>query len=382
MMKQKMVMCLLTGVLVLGIGGCGTQEVEVPEVENVETAEEEPVPEETAEEEGDEQEKTDAEDQLKEVPTVDDAAESGKTEPEETEPEETEAASAPVVYEDGGQITLDPSWTYADHSKINSGAAVLYKAAENRKEIVVGVNAGHGTSGGTKVKTLCHPDGSAKVTGGTTAAGATEAVAVSSGMTFNDGTPESSVTLRMAQILKEKLLAAGYDVLMLRDGDDVQLDNVARTVICNNAADCHIALHWDGDGLNYDKGCFYISVPDGLKSMEPVASHWSEHNALGSALVEGLRAQGAKINGGGSMSIDLTQTSYSTVPSVDMELGNACSDHSDSALELLGRRTGTGCEQLFWTIVISLLYSKINTPIITVKKVKLTKPKRKGKSYE
>ena len=37
-MKQKMVMCLLAGVLVLGIGGCGTQEVEVPEVENVETA--------------------------------------------------------------------------------------------------------------------------------------------------------------------------------------------------------------------------------------------------------------------------------------------------------------------------------------------------------
>ena len=347
MMKQKMVMCLLTGVLVLGIGGCGTQEVEVPEVENVETAEEEPVPEETAEEEGDEQEKTDAEDQLKEVPTVDDAAESGKTEPEETEPEETEAASAPVVYEDGGQITLDPSWTYADHSKINSGAAVLYKAAENRKEIVVGVNAGHGTSGGTKVKTLCHPDGSVKVTGGTTAAGATEAVAVSSGMTFNDGTPESSVTLRMAQILKEKLLAAGYDVLMLRDGDDVQLDNVARTVICNNTADCHIALHWDGDGLNYDKGCFYISVPDGLKSMEPVASHWSEHNALGSALVEGLRAQGAKINGGGSMSIDLTQTSYSTVPSVDMELGNACSDHSDSALELLGDGLVQGVNSYF-----------------------------------
>ena len=350
MMKQKMVMCLLAGVLVLGIGGCGTQEVEVPEVENVETAEEEPVPEETdtetAQEETPAEGKTEAEEELEqsdaesapeEVPTVDDAA----------EPEETEAASAPVVYEDGGQITLDPSWTYADHSKINSGAAVLYKAAENRKEIVVGVNAGHGTSGGTKVKTLCHPDGSAKVTGGTTAAGATEAVAVSSGMTFNDGTPESSVTLRMAQILKEKLLAAGYDVLMLRDGDDVQLDNVARTVICNNAADCHIALHWDGDGLNYDKGCFYISVPDGLKSMEPVASHWSEHNALGSALVEGLRAQGAKIHGDGSMSIDLTQTSYSTVPSVDMELGNACSDHSDSVLDLLGNGLVQGVNSYF-----------------------------------
>ena len=53
----------------------------------------------------------------------------------------------------------------------------------------------------------------------------------------------------------------------------MQLDNVARTVICNNVADCHIALHWDsGDGKNYDKGCFYISVPEVLKSMEPVLS--------------------------------------------------------------------------------------------------------------
>ena len=350
MMKQKMVMCLLAGVLVLGIGGCGTQEVEVPEVENVETAEEEPVPEETdtetAQEETLAEGKTEAEEEPEQL-DAETAPEEATVKEDAVEPEETEAASAPVVYEDGGQITLDPSWTYADHSKINSGAAVLYKAAENRKEIVVGVNAGHGTSGGTKVKTLCHPDGSAKMTGGTTAAGATEAVAVSSGMTFNDGTPESSVTLRMAQILKEKLLAAGYDVLMLRDGDDVQLDNVARTIICNNAADCHIALHWDGDGLNYDKGCFYISVPDGLKSMEPVASHWSEHNALGSALVEGLRAQGAKIHGGGSMSIDLTQTSYSTIPSVDMELGNACSDHSDSALDLLGNGLVQGVNSYF-----------------------------------
>lgn len=40
----------------------------------------------------------------------------------------------------------------------------------------------------------------------------------------------------MAQILRDKLLASGYDVLMLRDGEDVQLDNVARTVICNNVA--------------------------------------------------------------------------------------------------------------------------------------------------
>lgn len=255
----------------------------------------------------------------------------------------------PEEYTNLQQITLDSTWEYADHSKINTGAAVLYLASEEsgRKGIVIGVNAGHGTAGGAKVKTLCHPDGSAKVTGGSTAAGAMEA-AVSGGMTFQDGTPEREVTLRMAQILRDKLLSSGYDVLMLRDSEDVQLDNVARTVICNNVADCHIALHWDsGDSKNYDKGCFYISVPEALKNMEPVASHWQQHDTLGTDLVEGLREQGATIYGKGHMGIDLTQTSYSTIPSVDMELGNAYSDHSDVILEQLATGLLTGINTYF-----------------------------------
>lgn len=154
-------------------------------------------------------------------------------------------------------------------------------------------------------------------------------------MAFRDGTAERDVTLRMARILKKKLLAEGYDVLMVRDGKDAQLDNVARTVICNNVADCHIALHWDSDGLSYDKGCFYASVPEKLKKMRPVASYWEEHDALGKSLIKGLRSQKIKINGTGATEIDLTQTSYSTIPSVDIELGNQCSDHSDRKLQKL-----------------------------------------------
>ena len=158
-------------------------------------------------------------------------------------------------------VTWNPSWKYAEFSKINTGTAYLYRSeAANRKGITVCVNAGHGTSGGSGVKTLCHPDGTPKVTGGTTGAGATQAVAVSGGMTFSDGTAEARVTLAMAKKLKEKLLSAGYDVLMIRESDDVQLDNIARTVIANNRADCHIALHWDST-VN-DKGAFYMSVPN------------------------------------------------------------------------------------------------------------------------
>lgn len=48
-----------------------------------------------------------------------------------------------------------------------------------------------------------------RVTGGSTAAGAATATAVSGGMTFYDGTPESEVTLKMAEILRDKLLLEG-----------------------------------------------------------------------------------------------------------------------------------------------------------------------------
>ena len=186
------------------------------------------------------------------------------------------------------EVGLNSSWKYADFSKISSGKAVLYKAAENRKNIVVAVNAGHGTKGGSSVKTLCHPDGTPKVTGGTTGAGATTAVAVSGGMTFKDGTSEAAVTLQMARALRDVLLKRGYDVLMLRDGEDVQLDNVARSVIANNMASCHIALHWDS--TESDKGAYYMSVPNvsSYRKMEPVASAWEKHHALGDSLIENI----------------------------------------------------------------------------------------------
>lgn len=248
----------------------------------------------------------------------------------------------------GGEVKLNSTWKYADFAKINTGSAILYRSeTASRKGITVCVNAGHGTKGGSSVKTQCHPDGSAKVTGGTTGAGATTAVAVSGGMQFSDGTAEAKVTLSMAKKLKDKLLVAGYDVLMIRESDDVQLDNIARTVIANNMADCHIALHWDSTTSN--KGAFYMSVPNvaSYRNMEPVKSNWQKHNALGESLVAGLKGAGVKIFSNGAMEMDLTQTSYSTIPSVDIELGDKASDHSDSTLNNLADGLLAGINQYF-----------------------------------
>lgn len=231
------------------------------------------------------------------------------------------------------EISLDENWTFASFSKIKSGKSCLYKS-QNQNGKTVAVNAGHGTKGGSLVKTLSHPDKSPKLTGGTTAKGSVESTAVSGGMTFKNGTSEAEVNLRVAFILRKLLLENGYNVLMIRNEDDVQLDNVARTVIANNNADIHISVHFDGDYKNYDKGCFFCGIPDGLSAeLENVKSHSEKSEKLGRCLIEGLEKQNLKIYKTGRQEVDLTQTSYSTIPTVDLELGNACTVFTAENLE-------------------------------------------------
>ena len=81
--------------------------------------------------------------------------------------------------------------------------------------------------------------------------------------------------------------------------------------------------------------------------MEPVASNWQKHNTLGENLVAGLRGAGVKIFSNGAMEMDLTQTSYSTIPSVDIEMGDKVSDHSAAALEVLANGLLAGINSYF-----------------------------------
>lgn len=255
-------------------------------------------------------------------------------------------------FEDDGswydnRIRLNQKWNFAGFSKINSGYSVLYKADKNRKKITVAVNAGHGTEGGAFVKTYSHPDKTHKVTGGTDPAGVFESTSISAGMVFKDGKKEADVNLRTAHLLKNMLLKAGYDVLMIRDSEDTQLDNIARTVIANNNADIHIAIHYDSDKLKEDKGVFYCSVPDGIKYLPNVKKHWKESERLGRCLVQGLASQNFKVYEDGKMDVDLTQTCYSEIPSIDIEIGNQCSDTQTEEVKKRAKGLLEGVELFF-----------------------------------
>lgn len=246
------------------------------------------------------------------------------------------------------EIAFDKSWKYADKAKITGGSARLYRSdAENRKNITVCINAGHGTKDGTREKTQCHPDGSPTVITGSTTAGATEAAAISDGTVMKNGDMEAVATLKAALKVKDELLKNGYDVLMIRESDDVQLDNIARTLIADNYADAHIALHYDS--TDTDKGIFYWSVPDegGYRDMEPVRTYWRMHEKLGKSLIYGLKKSGFKTFGDGTLPMDLTQTSYSTIPSVGLEIGDTVSDYSNKTLSKVADGIVTGLDHFF-----------------------------------
>ena len=248
----------------------------------------------------------------------------------------------------GTEIGLDSNWQYANFSKINSGKAKFYKStATNKKGKVITVNAGHGTRGGEDVKTQTHPDGTVKIETGSTKSGAKTSAAVAFGMTLEDGTTEASMNLKVALKLRDKLLAKGYDVVMIRETSDVQLDNIARTVIANNNSDAHIAIHYDS--TTSDKGAFYMKVTDkgDYKKMDPVSRMWQQHDRLGECLLNGLEEKGNKIWPPRGQNQDLTQTSYSTIPSVDIELGDKKTPHDDATNDKMAEGLAAGVDKFF-----------------------------------
>ena len=250
------------------------------------------------------------------------------------------------------KIYIDFSAPYATYSIINDGYAVLYQLKKNKvsnyKNKIVAVNAGHGTKGGATIKTFAHPDFSPKVTGGSNAAGSILSAAVSAGMTFENGMTEANANLVVAYLLKDKLLDNGYSVLMIRENDDCRLDNIARTVIANENADAHVSIHFDS--TTNDKGIFYIVPYNDVNylNMEPLKSNAKNIKALGDSIIEAYRDMGEKIwKDRGTLQGDLTQLSFSTNASVDIELGDRKTEVTKEKAEIFAEGLARGIDNYF-----------------------------------
>lgn len=241
-------------------------------------------------------------------------------------------------------IAWNKNWKYADKSKYHSSSAVIYYTeAKKKKGKIVALNTGHGSAAECSSKfTLCHPNGTPKVTGGSTAAGEKYATADNGG-----AAGEAAVNLKIAKKTKRLLLDSGYDVLMLRQESGIKLDVIGRTIIANNNADCHVSIHYDSTDSN--KGAFFCSVPNvsSYRNMYPVSKHYKQHNRLGKNIIAGMGREGVKVASSDRVPVDLMQTSFSTIPSTDIEVGDKATSYSWANINRMAKGITRGIKNYY-----------------------------------
>lgn len=171
---------------------------------------------------------------------------------------------------------------------------------------IIGIDPGHQASANSGVEPM-GPGAStmkAKVAGGT--------CGVSSRV------PEYQFTLKVAKALKKELVSRGYQVVMTRTKNNVNISNKERAVKINKSgADICIRLHGDG-GSSSAKGASALYP----STRNPYVGKLSKKSLELSKCIMTTYCQETGINNRGCIQRDdLTGTNWSTVPVTLIELG-------------------------------------------------------------
>lgn len=171
---------------------------------------------------------------------------------------------------------------------------------------IVGIDPGHQLRGDSSTE----PNGPGSSTYKAKVAGGTKGTAT--------GKPEYQLTLEVAKKLKTELWDRGYQVVMTRTKNDVNISNKERALLINESgADICVRIHADG-GVSSARGATVLCPSS---SNRYISSLYSKSKKLSEALISAYCKETGLRNRGISYRDDLTGTNWSTVPTTLIELG-------------------------------------------------------------
>lgn len=145
------------------------------------------------------------------------------------------------------------------------------------------------------------------------------------------GVPEYKLTLAVALKLREELLNRGYEVVMTRDKNDVDISNKERAIFANESgADICVRLHADGAASASAKGASALYP----SKKNPYVSGISKKSSLLASSVlksyckkTGMKSRGIIVRD------DLSGTNWSTIPVIVLEMGFMTNQAEDRLMQ-------------------------------------------------
>jgi len=148
------------------------------------------------------------------------------------------------------------------------------------------------------------------------------------------GVYEYEVNLQVALKLKSKLEALGAQVIMTRETNEVQISNIERAQMMNEAGvDCWLRLHANQGGSAEESGMFMLVPEQGCMDTSDPAVYEKSYS-LAEALLKSVTAQTGASDTGLHPRSDQTGFNWSQVPVCNLEMGYMSNETEDRLLVL------------------------------------------------